>query len=50
MMHPKVTSGAVEKPNSSAPRMAAIATSLPVLSCPSVCRTTLERRLFITSV
>ena len=38
MMQPSVTSGAVAKPNSSAPRMAAITTSRPVLRPPSVCR------------
>ena len=43
-------SGAVANPYSSAPRRAAIATSRPVFNCPSVCNTTLERRLFMTSV
>ena len=38
--HPKVTSGAVANPNSSAPRMAAIATSLPDINFPSVSITT----------
>ena len=50
MMQPSATSGAVAKPNSSAPSRAATATSRPVLSWPSVCSTTRERRLFITSV
>ena len=49
-MHPKVTNGAVEKPNSSAPKIAAIATSLPVFNWPSVWRTTLDLKLFITKV
>ena len=39
MMQPIATSGAVEKPNSSAPSSAAIATSRPVCSLPSVCTT-----------
>ena len=47
-MHPRVTKAAVEKPNSSAPRRHATATSRPVLSCPSVCTTILPRRSFIT--
>ena len=38
MMQPSVISGAVEKPNSSAPSIAAITTSRPVLRPPSVCR------------
>ena len=50
MTQPSVISGAVEKPNSSAPSSAAMATSRPVLSCPSVCTMTRERRLFITRV
>ena len=50
MTQPSVISGAVEKPNSSAPSSAATATSRPVLSCPSVCTMTRERRLFITRV
>ena len=49
-MHPSVISGAVAKPNSSAPSSAAMATSLPVFNCPSVCKTTLDLRLFITRV
>ena len=36
MMQPMATSGAVEKPNSSAPSSAAMATSRPVWSLPSV--------------
>mmetsp|Transcript_21023 Transcript_21023/g.39972 ORF Transcript_21023/g.39972 Transcript_21023/m.39972 type:complete len:263 (-) Transcript_21023:3559-4347(-) len=45
MMQPMVMRGAVAKPNSSAPSRAAIATSRPVLSCPSVCTTVRARRL-----
>ena len=41
---PRVTSGAVAKPNSSAPSKQAIATSRPVLSWPSVSTRTRERR------
>ena len=37
MMQPVAISGAVEKPISSAPSSAAITTSRPVFSCPSVC-------------
>ena len=40
----------MEKPNSSAPRSAAIATSRPVLSWPSVCTRMRPRRSFRTSV
>ena len=47
---PETTSGAVAKPNSSAPSRAAIITSLPVLSCPSVCTTILSRRLLSSRV
>jgi hypothetical protein len=36
IIQPMVMSGAVEKPNSSAPSKTPIATSRPVLSCPSV--------------
>ena len=50
MMQPVATSGAVEKPNSSAPSIAAIATSRPVLSWPSVCTTIRERRPLRSSV
>ena len=49
MMQPMATSGAVEKPNSSAPSSAAIATSRPVCSLPSVCTRMRPRRSFITS-
>src|ERR1035437_10230941 len=49
MMQPSATSGAVEKPNSSAPSSAAIVTSRPVCSLPSVCRRIRPRRSFITS-
>ena len=45
-----VTSGAVSKPNYSAPRSAAITTSRPVISFPSVSITTFERSPFIISV
>ena len=37
MMQPSVISGAVAKPNSSAPSIAAITTSRPVFRPPSVC-------------
>ena len=47
---PIVTSGAVAKPNSSAPSIAAIATSRPVISLPSVSRITLLRRSFLINV
>ena len=50
MMQPVAISGAVEKPNSSAPSIAAIATSRPVLSWPSVCTTMRERRSLSSSV
>ena len=50
MMQPDTTSGAVAKPNSSAPSRAAITTSRPVLSCPSVCTTIRSRRLLRSSV
>lgn len=50
MVHPMAMSGAVEKPNSSAPNMAATITSKPVLSCPSAWRTIRERRLLSTRV
>ena len=49
MMQPMATSGAVAKPNSSAPSSAAMVTSRPVCSLPSVCRRTRPRRSFITS-
>ena len=44
MMQPSVISGAVEKPNSSAPSRAATAMSRPVRSWPSVCSRTRCRR------
>jgi hypothetical protein len=50
MMHPMVMSGAVAKPNSSAPSSAAMITSRPVLSCPSVCTLVRLRRLLAISV
>ncbi len=50
MMQPVAISGAVEKPYSSAPRIAAIATSRPVFSCPSVCTMMRRRRSFFSSV
>ena len=49
MMQPIDTSGAVENPNSSAPSSAAMATSRPVCSFPSVCTRTRLRRSFSTS-
>ena len=50
MIQPEATSGAVAKPNSSAPNRHAIATSLPVFNWPSHSKTTLFRKLFITKV
>ena len=50
MMQPVAISGAVEKPNSSAPSIAAIATSRPVFSWPSVCTMIRERRSLRSSV
>ena len=50
MMQPDTTSGAVAKPNSSAPSRAAITTSRPVFSCPSVCTTMRSRRPLSSSV
>ena len=50
MTQPRVTSGAVAKPNSSAPRSAAIATSLPLMSLPSVSMTTRFLRPFCNRV
>ena len=47
---PMVISGAVAKPNSSAPSIAAMATSRPVISLPSVSMRTRERRPFMISV
>ena len=50
MMQPVAISGAVEKPNSSAPSIAAIATSRPVFSWPSVWTVMRERRSLRSSV
>ncbi len=50
MMQPEATSAALAKPNSSAPSSAAMATSRPVLSCPSVSTRMRPRRSFITSI
>ena len=50
MMQPETTSGAVAKPNSSAPNNAAITTSRPVFSWPSVCKRTCPRKPFNTKV
>ena len=50
MTQPIVTSGAVANPNSSAPSIAAMATSRPVISLPSASRITLFLRSFIISV
>ena len=47
---PDTTSGAVAKPNSSAPSRAAITTSRPVFSWPSVCTTMRSRRPLSSSV
>ena len=47
---PTTTSGAVAKPNSSAPSSAAITTSRPVFSCPSTCTAIRSRRPLRTSV
>ena len=47
-MQPEATNGAVANPNSSAPKSAAIATSLPVLSWPSHSTTILLLKLFKT--
>ena len=49
MMQPITTSDAVAMPNSSAPSMVAITTSLAVRIMPSVCTTIRPRRSFITS-
>ncbi len=49
MMQPTTTSGAVEKPYSSAPSSAAITTSRPVFSWPSACTMMRSRSLFRTS-
>lgn len=50
MTQPETTSGAVAKPNSSAPSSAAMMTSRPVLSWPSVCTTMRSRRPLSSSV
>ncbi len=50
MMQPVAISGAVEKPNSSAPSSAPMNTSRPVRSPPSTCTATRERRPLATSV
>ena len=50
MMQPETTSGAVAKPYSSAPSSAAITTSRPVFSWPSVCTTIRSRRPLSSSV
>ena len=50
MTQPMVTSGAVAKPNSSAPSIAAMATSSPVISLPSVSMRTRPRRPFMIRV
>ena len=49
MMQPMVISGMVAKPNSSAPSSAAITTSRPVCSLPSVCTLMRLRRSFSSS-
>ena len=50
IMQPDATSGAVENPNSSAPKRHAMATSLPVFICPSHSITTLPLKSFNTRV
>ena len=50
MMQPVTTSGAVAKPNSSAPSSAAMTTSRPVLSWPSTCTTIRSRSPLSSSV
>lgn len=50
MMQPDTTSGAVAKPNSSAPSSAAIITSRPVLSWPSTWTTIRSRKPFSSNV
>ena len=50
MTHPIVTRGAVANPNSSAPKSAAIATSRPLMSLPSVSMRTRSRSPFSISV
>jgi hypothetical protein len=49
-MQPSTTSGAVAKPNSSAPSSAPISTSRPVFIWPSTCTATRPRNWFSTSV
>ncbi len=50
MMQPETTSGAVAKPNSSAPSSAPMMTSRPVFSWPSTCTLTRSRRPLTMSV
>ena len=50
MMQPETTSGAVAKPNSSAPSSAAMTTSRPVFSWPSACTTMRSRSPLSSSV
>ena len=50
MTQPETTSGAVAKPNSSAPSSAPMMTSRPVLSWPSTCTTTRSRMPLSMSV
>mmetsp|Transcript_22992 Transcript_22992/g.38478 ORF Transcript_22992/g.38478 Transcript_22992/m.38478 type:complete len:282 (-) Transcript_22992:3720-4565(-) len=50
MMQPRVIRGAVANPNSSAPSSAAMATSRPVLSWPSVCSVVRVRKLLAMRV
>ena len=50
MTQPMVTKGAVANPNSSAPRSAAMATSRPLISFPSVSIITRFRRPFFCNV
>ncbi len=50
MMQPSATSGAVAKPNSSAPSSAPMTTSRPVFIWPSACTRMRLRRRFSTSV
>ncbi len=50
MMQPDTTSGAVAKPNSSAPSRAATTTSRPVFIWPSTCTTIRSRRSLANSV
>ncbi len=49
-IHPEATKGAVAKPNSSAPSIAPITTSRPVLKPPSTCTEILDLSLFFTKV